>query len=146
MIYLDTSWLVKLFVQEAGADAVRRIVAADEDLVVSEVASVEFHAAVARRRREGALSAAGAASVVSRFRLEWTDRARMPVSTPVVDAAVRLVAAHPLRSLDAVQLASALLLARGAPGSVLFGTSDARLATVARREGLELAGSDRHRT
>ena len=136
MIYLDTSWLVKLYVDEGDADAVRGAVAADATVLVSELAFVEFHAAVARRRRDGSLAARAASGLVNRFRREWPDRGRIAVSHDVVVRASELVAAHPLRSLDALHLASALLVAKGAPEPLRFGAADERLLAAARAEGL----------
>lgn len=142
MIYLDTSWLVKLYVEEGDADAVRRVVDADASVLVSDLSFVEFHAAVARRRRDGSLASRAATAVVSRFRREWADRGRIAVSRDVVVRAADLVAAHPLRSLDALHLASALLVAKGAPEPLRFGAADERLLSAARAEGLEVLSTD----
>lgn len=142
MIYLDTSWLVKLYVDEGDTEAVRRVVDADPTVLVSELAFVEFHAAVARRRRERSLAPRAATTVVSRFRREWTDRGRIAVSHDVVARAAELVAAHPLRSLDALHLASALLVAKGAPEPLRFGAADSRLLAAARAEGLATLTTD----
>ncbi len=136
MIYLDTSWLVKLYVDEADSADVRRRVGEDADVVVSDLAYVEFHSAVARRRRDGVLAATEAAAVVARFRREWTDRARVAVSRDVLERAAELLYLHPLRALDALQLASALLVAAGAPEPPRFGAADLRLRAAARAEGL----------
>jgi len=136
VIYLDTSWLVKLFVEEDDAAAVRRVVQRDGTVLVSEVSFVEFHSAVARRRREGALSQRASGSIVRRFRSEWPDRSRVAVSTDVIVRAAALVTDHALRSIDAIHLASALLVASGAPEPVRLGASDRRLLAAARAEGL----------
>ena len=58
------------------------------------------------------------------------------MSRDVVVRAAELVAAHPLRSLDALHLASALLVAKGAPEPFRFGAADERLLAAARAEGL----------
>jgi hypothetical protein len=44
----------------------------------------------------------------------------------------------PLRSLDAIQLASALLVAAAIPDELIFVTADARLAAVVAFEGLRV--------
>ena len=103
------------------------------------MAPVEFHAAVARRRCDGSLAARAASGLVNRFRREWPGRGRIAVSHDVVVRASELVAAHPLlRSLDALHLASALLVAKGAPEPLRFGAADERLLAAARAEGLEV--------
>ena len=49
--------------------------------------------------------------------------------------AVALLARHPLRAADALQLASALVLAEGDPSSLEFVCLDNNLADAAEREG-----------
>lgn len=136
MIYLDTSWLVKLYVEEADSAAVRRIVEAEGEVVVSDLACVEFHSTVERRRRERTLAPRSAAGLVARFRDDWPKRDRLALSDDVVVRAVALVAKHPLRTLDALHLASALILAAGAPEKPKVGAADARLVAAAKAEGL----------
>ena len=55
IVYLDTSSLVKLYVEEEGADEVRALAAEAQVVATSLVAYPELRAAMARRRREGAL-------------------------------------------------------------------------------------------
>lgn len=137
MIYLDTSWLVKLYVDEGDSDVVRGLVAGDPAVLLSELSYVEFHSAVARGRRRGSLSATVANPVVERFRRDWATRRRIAVTHEVVARAADLVGTHPLRSLDALHLASALVVAAGAPEPLRFGASDNRLVAAAQAEGLE---------
>ncbi len=139
MIYLDTSWLVKLYVDEPDSERVRAIVDAQSPRIVGEIAWVEFHSAVERRRREGKLSAREATSLRARLRREWTAYTRVAVSRDVLTRAADLVARRPLRSLDALQIASALLVAKGAPTKPRFGAADARLRDAAEAEGLPIA-------
>ena len=127
---------MKLYVEEPDSDQVRKIVAADHEVLVSDLAYVEFHSAIERRRRERSLTASAAAGVVARFRDDWPKRDRLALSTDVVVRAAELVARHPLRSLDALHLASALLAAASAPDPPRFGAADARLVAAAKAEGL----------
>ncbi|MFY9341868.1 MAG: type II toxin-antitoxin system VapC family toxin [Planctomycetota bacterium] len=136
MIFLDTSWLVKLYVDEDDSLAVRKAIGGDADVVVSDLAYVEFHSAIARRRRERSLAARTAAALVARFRGDWTGRVRVAISPDVLHRAADLLNEHALRSADAVQLASALLIAAGAPEAPRFGTADGRLVAAATAEGL----------
>jgi uncharacterized protein len=136
VIYLDTSWLVKLYVDEPDSRSIRSITDSDPDLVVSDLAYVEFHSAVGRRRRERRITARAASGLLSRFDRDWAHRVRVPVSREVLRGAAVVLAAHPLRTLDAVQLASALLLAEGAPDAPRFGAADERLLAAAVACGL----------
>jgi uncharacterized protein len=136
VIYLDTSWLVKLYVDESDSAAIRSVVAADPDVVVSDVAYVEFHSALCRRRRERLLSARAAASLSEMFEADWVQRVRVAISREVLLRARALLAAHAVRTLDAIQLGSALLLAEGAPDAPKFGAADAKLIAAAVASGL----------
>jgi predicted nucleic acid-binding protein len=136
VIYLDTSWLVKLYVDEADAERVRRASDAAATVFVSDLSYVEFHGALARRRREGSLSSGTATGLRARFRREWPSRNRIAVSRDVIGGAADLVSKHALRSLDALHLASALAVAAGAVERLRFGAGDDRLVAAAAAEGL----------
>jgi uncharacterized protein len=58
----------------------------------------------------------------------------------VLVASARVVARHPLRAYDAVQLASAEAAREADSGVDLFATFDRALATVAAGEGFALLG------
>lgn len=136
MIYLDTSWLVKLYVEESDSATIRALVDAEPLVIVSDMAFVEVHSAVLRRKRERRITARAAASVLAGFKKDWPQRYRVALSSDVLSRAAEVLAAHPLRTLDAVQLASALLVADGAPELPRFGAADARLVAAAAASGL----------
>jgi uncharacterized protein len=54
-VYLDTSALAKLYVQEEGSDELDSALVGRRDLLISELALTELTSATARRVREGAL-------------------------------------------------------------------------------------------
>jgi len=56
ILYLDTSSIVKLYIEESGADAVRRWVEDAEVLASCRVAYPEFISALSRRLRAGDIS------------------------------------------------------------------------------------------
>ena len=68
----------------------------------------------------------------------WASFERIPVADPVLDRAAALLRRHPLRSLDAIQLASAVLAAGETEEPLRFGSLDARLNAAARAEGLAI--------
>jgi predicted nucleic acid-binding protein len=96
---------------------------------------VECTSAVARREREGALSAADAARALDRLRSmaeEWQEV--LPTDT-VRATAQRLLRVHSLRAADALQLAAAILGAEREPASLELVCLDDRFAEAAHREG-----------
>lgn len=138
--YLDSSALVKLYVPEEGHAKLSDL---EPPLVVSALARVEVPAAFWRKHRVGELDASDAALLTRAFEddQQGTDDAdarfsTVPVSPAVLDEAARLVALHPLRAFDAVQLASALLVERALVAPLLMATFDHALGAAAAAEGL----------
>jgi predicted nucleic acid-binding protein len=70
----------------------------------------------------------------------------VPHSESLTDLAVALISRHPLRALDAIPLASALMvrnaLPPGAP-ALIFLSADDRLVTIARQEHLQVENPER---
>ena len=70
-LYVDTSSLVKLYVTEAGSDVVRQLVGGANLVATSVVAYAETRAALARLRREGALTGSNFTSARREFEDQW---------------------------------------------------------------------------
>ncbi len=128
ILYLDTSSLVKLYVEEAGSEAVRRLATGASRVAVSIVAYPEAHSAFARRSRERGLTPAGFRSAKTAFDRDWSRMVRLAVTEDVYRAAARLAERHALKALDSLHLASYLFLRRRLPrGGAAFSSFDRRL-------------------
>jgi len=136
---LDTSALVKRYVNEPGSDVVREVTVG-ADLHTSHITIVEFVAAVCRHGRTGSLSNVQVAAALRLFRGETDDLYDLVnVTRAVVDLAASLAERHVLRGYDAVQVASALSLARAvAPERVTLLSADRRMCEIARVEGMDV--------
>lgn len=135
VLYLDTSALLKAFIAEEGTADVRSWMQAADVQASSALAALEVASALARLSREGAAKAA-IAKARAAFEAAWKDFAQVDVDE-VLGHAARLVSQHPLRSLDAIHLASALRIQEsGHP--VEFACFDDRLSAAARLEGLKV--------
>ena len=132
ILYLDTSALVKVYVDEPGRAAVVTEIAAATGVATVGIAYAEARAAFARKRREGGLDARGLRQVVEALDGDWATFFVVDVSEPLVRRAGILAERHALRGYDAVHLAGALEIARGG-GDVSFLCFDQRLRTAARR-------------
>jgi predicted nucleic acid-binding protein len=131
--YWDASALVALCVAEAATGALRRLVAGG--IVTWSLSAVEIASAIERRTREGSLTQAdraAARTALGELAAAWTDISALG---PVRDRALRLVAAHPLRAADAMQLGAALVAVADRPGGHAFVCTDMRLCDAAAREG-----------
>ena len=140
LYYLETSSLVKLYVQEPGTEVMLRLAdrAVGHRLVVLAVSRVEFRSAVRRREREGDMSQAVAERVISLFEQHVQTRyVTQPISELVLVSAAALLDQHVLRAYDAIQLAGCLVLrASSGKEQPVFVCSDAQLLEAARLEGL----------
>ena len=110
-------------------------------IVVSAVARVEVVSAIRRVAREVGDSGAGQV-LEEEFLADWHappgsvgHLVRVQVRTTVLERAASIVGQSGLRSLDAIQLASALLAREADPGLSRFVTFDARLAGAAIEAG-----------
>jgi uncharacterized protein len=138
MLYLDTSVLVKIYVEEDGSIAIREQVNKARFVATSMIAYVEARAAFARRRREGRLAPADHHRTVRAFDSDWEHYLLVEITDSLIRGAATLAEEHSLRAYGAIHLASATLLRTRAAEAILFGSWDANLGNAARREGLEL--------
>jgi predicted nucleic acid-binding protein len=135
-VYLDTSSLVKLYIDEDGAALVSRLVSEAAVVATSVVAYAEARAVFARRRRERLLSAAACTRVVRQFDADWASLFVIELNETLGRSAGALADRFGLRGFDAIHLASFQeLLTHADDEDVQFSSADARLARVARRLG-----------
>ncbi len=136
--FFDASALVKRYLRETGSAWVRDFILREQPQVfVSSLSGPEVVSAVMRKSRAGEVTPAERDRVMRAFRDEFVDRyARINPEPAVIERAIDLIAAHPLRAYDAVQLASALSLPPLPHGETLvFLTADAGLLAVTRQLG-----------
>ena len=133
--YLDTSAMIKLYVDEAGREAVIAAVSSSDRIVTSAVAYAEARAGLARRLREGGFSDQEHRGVVTDLDREWGTYTRLPVHDAIARVAGRLAERHALRGFDAIHLASAMHLAERFEG-LRFLAFDHRLVNAARDAGV----------
>ena len=108
-LYLDSSALVKRYIDEPHSDEVTHLM--DQTLAIgtSAISRVEVGAALARAARANRLGAAGARGAQEQFAEDWPDLSKVPVTDTLLTRAERLAWKHGLRAYDAVQLAAALV-------------------------------------
>jgi predicted nucleic acid-binding protein len=109
--FLDSSALVKRYVQETGTAWVRHLTRRHPSTIIyiAHITTVEVTCAVARRRKGKTITAAKASSILRRFDQHLAGRYTVIGVTPaLLEHARRLGRTHALRAYDAVQLAVAL--------------------------------------
>jgi predicted nucleic acid-binding protein len=149
--FIDSSALVKRYVQEVGTTWVRGLThrAASNVIYLARITAVEVTSAVARRRKGKTLTSPRASSVLSRFRKHFVGRYTVVEATPaLLESAMKLANTHALRAYDAVQLAVALEVSRihrtAGTGPITVVSSDRDLNTAAIAEGLAVDDPNLH--
>ena len=134
ILYLDTSSLVKLYVDEPGSEDVLRLVDQAELVTTSVVAYAEARAALARRRREKYLKPEGHRRAKAALDADWDSILTLEVGETLAKSAGDLAERHRLRGFDALHLASYLFLMREFAGEeVRFVSADRALNRAAQR-------------
>ena len=135
-VYLDTSSLVKLYIEEADSDAVAALTRSADVVVTSALAYPEARAAFARRRRERLMTPAETRSAVAQFNADWPRFVVVALDDDLAREAGQLASTHRLRGADAVHLASfQALLGWTGDEDVRFSAADAKLVRAARSLG-----------
>jgi predicted nucleic acid-binding protein len=137
-LYLDTSALLKLYVDEEESEFVRQAAEGARFIATSVLAYVEARAALVRRRHQGDLSPIDYRRLVRDLEADWSRYLTVEVSASILRDSARLSEVHRLRAYDAIHLASASTVKGHVVEPFLFGCWDHDLERAARREGFEL--------
>lgn len=153
MLYLDSSVLVKRYLEERGSDKLIAKISIGKGtfprVLTSVLSFAEVHSALARKLQERPpLRATEYHWATTRFNSDWrTYLTRVELIPDVLDLIPGLVKRHLLKGSDGVHLASALWVRQRLeldkiqhplPEPLIFSTSDKRLARAAEYEGLEV--------
>jgi len=130
IVYLDTSALMKLVVEERGSDAVDALVATTEYAVSSVIAYAECRGAIARGSEAGRVDGAATERL-------WGGVQTLDVDERLSAWAGALAGRHLLRGMAALHLATALEIATPEL-PMAFATFDRSLARAARAERLSI--------
>jgi hypothetical protein len=135
--FWDSSAIVPLVCRERESARCRAWLREDPVVVVWAMAATEVVSAIARKRREGALSARTVATARRRLTLLEEAWSEVHELDAVRARARRLLEIHPLSAADAMHLAAALLVTEERTSGVGFVTFDDRLTEAAQREGFQ---------
>lgn len=136
--FLDTSSVLKLYHQENDSTVVMDIISKTVDeIYLSEIAMLEFRSAFWRKVREKALTMNVAEEAIAFFQNDYGNFRWIALNSAVIESAKNLLMKHGnkgLRTLDSLQLASALALKEEA--DCIFLTSDTLLKSLMIEEKL----------
>ena len=134
ILFLDSSALVKQYVDESGSQAVRAWFDT-HTIIVSPLTFAEVMCALARRWRENLLSEQEFNRLTDAFQQDWPTLLHVPVDDAVVSLVAWASRRWALKGADTLQLASAVSLVDPSI-DVGFASADVRLTKAAREAGL----------
>ncbi len=149
MLYLDSSALVKRYVQEAGSEAVILRFERREAIYTSALSFAEVHATIGRKYRAKELSAGEKQRLVNEFTYDWDfSLIVLELTAHTMLALPALCERYFLKASDAVHLSAAIWLkesiridAKGfenTEDNVEFGVSERQLGEAALQCGFPL--------
>lgn len=131
LAYFDSSALVKNYVREAGSSRVRVLVSRHEFLS-SAITPIELHSAVQRRHRQREITELNYDAIVSRVANDRSYWQLVEVVPQVLNKAEELVKTEKIRTLDAIHIASAMVIQNSLPTPLPFISADERQLAAAR--------------
>jgi len=136
IVYLDTSSLVKLYVEETDSGKIRAIASNATVISTSKTAYAEARAAFARKQKEGGFSSNVLRKIVGDLNRDWESYFVIEITDGLIRYAGDLAEKHFLRGFDSIHLASAVNLQNKTRSEIYFSSNDAKLNRAAEKEGL----------
>jgi predicted nucleic acid-binding protein len=138
-MFWDSSALVPILLPEGRSQALTTLLVADKEPVMWWATPLEVQSALYRRHRESPLPSPAMRQAADRLRAFVEHADAVAPTDEVRHRAGRLVAVHPLRAADALQLAAALIWCEDQPQTETFISLDERLRAAATKEGFAVA-------
>jgi predicted nucleic acid-binding protein len=138
IIYLDTSALLKQYIQEAGSEDVEKLLASADSTGTNLLTYVELASAISRAVRMKLVSADEARMTWEDFLVDWELLVRLDVSGQTAKRAAALAWEHGLRGYDAMHLFSALAWQDMVDSPVTVATYDRDLWSAAKKAGMKV--------
>ncbi len=135
-IYIDTSAYLKIFLKEKGSDRVRKLVK-ENSLLASAILTSECFSAFSRRRQGNEINDKTFNRLVNRVKKDLPYIEIVRLTDEVLRKTEEILLHLPVRTLDAVHIASALLFKESTGIDLQFVTSDKRQAESANDKGLK---------
>lgn len=137
-VYAETSAVLRWLFAERDGEAVRSALMTASKVVSSRLTLIETRRVVHRAVREARISAVQGADVLAVFAQALSTWAILELSSDVARRAEEPFPHEPVRTLDAIHLASALFLRQSFPDLVVM-TADERVRINAAQLGLRIA-------
>ncbi len=138
ILYIDSSALVKRYIQESGTKEVMSWMGEAISNGTTLISRAEVSSAVQRTLRMKQITSKSAQAAMDLFRKEWTGLIRIPITEQLIGRADLLAYELGLRGYDAVHLAAALVWQESLGLPVTMVTYDRELVAGAEKTGLDV--------
>ncbi len=136
--FVDTSSLLKLYHNEIDSDKILNGIVNIDEIYLCEIAILEFRSAIWKKVREGNIKQDIAVEVIKCFHDDYANFQWINLDSKIIESASELLMKYGnkgLRTLDSLQLASALIL-KNKP--CVFLTSDKLVKSLFIEESLNV--------
>lgn len=137
MIFLDSSALVKCYIEETGSEKVRFLMNKADVVAVSRLAYAETLSAIFRRRRSLLASDEEFAALIQNFRDDWELFHVLEMNSDALHFVDEVIEKHALRGADSIHLSTALWLKQATKTAITFVASDNELLNAAKTARLK---------
>jgi predicted nucleic acid-binding protein len=107
--FIDTSSLLKKYVDEQGADTFDALLLSVSEIIVAPITLLEIHSIIERRLREKTLNTADAAWIEKEFMLDLNFYGVVEFNENLNSECIRIIRKYQMKVLDGIQLSSAIV-------------------------------------
>jgi uncharacterized protein len=129
VVFMDTSALIKRYLQEEGTDVVDSYFLQENDIVISPITGIELYSALRRRLSEGDINSNTYNKAVKAYSEEEKSFIELRWDLRFKEWAIQLISRNRIKTLDAIQLTAAKSFELDE-----FVAADKRLLQIAQKE------------
>jgi uncharacterized protein len=113
VIFIDTSSLLKRYISEDGSSIIDQYFTEENDICISPVTEIEIRAALNRKFKDGDIDYETMQKAVQFWLTDLDDVMTVEFTESLVVNAIKLIDTHGIKTLDAIQVSSALISGSG---------------------------------
>jgi len=109
VIFIDTSSLIKRYVSETGSDIIDSLFNDENEICISPVTVIEMRSALGRKLRDGSIDSETYQKAIDLWSEEYISFIKISFDDSLVIKAIKEVEDRGVKTLDSIQIGSALL-------------------------------------
>lgn len=134
-LFFDTSALIKKYVTEEGSDKVDALMNKAESIIVSAITEIEAYSTFKRLLIENAINESDYKTLINEFEIDYPYYSHIVLDDLITSNAKSLIDKYQLKTLDSIQLGTAVLLKDEID---YFVVCDAKLVKAGKKERLKI--------